>query len=67
MKNADQISELSSTLDRQKMAEKLNYLGGIFNESKTDGEQLYTTNMPELESQESAAQRLNQQGKGSKF
>ena len=42
-------------------------MGGIFNEPKTDDEQPDTTNMPKLESEESAAQRRNQQEKGFKF
>ena len=42
-------------------------MGGIFNEPKTDGEQPDTTNMPKLESEESAAQRRNQQEKGFKI
>ena len=66
MKKAKQISELKPTLPRQKMIEIYNYLGGIFNEPKTDDEQLDTTDMPELESEESAAQKRNQQGKGLK-
>ena len=67
VKKAEQISELRSTPPRQKMLEILNYLGEIFNESKTDDEQPDTTNMPELESEESAEQRRNQQGKGLKI
>ena len=35
--------------------------------SEQPNEQPYTTNMPELESEESAAQRINQQGKGLKI
>ena len=42
------------------MLDILNYLGEIFNESKTDDKQPDTTNMPESESEESAAQRKNQ-------
>ena len=42
-------------------------MGEIFNEPKTDDEQPYTTNMPELESEESAAQRRNQKGQGLKI
>ena len=38
------------------------YLGEIFNEPKADDEQLDSTDIPELESEESAAQRRNQQG-----
>ena len=67
MKKAEQISKLRSTPHRQQMLEILNYLGEIFNESKTDDEQPDTTNMPELESEESAAQRRNPQGKGLKI
>ena len=36
-------------------------------ESTLENEEKYTTNMPDLESEESAAQRKNQQGKGLKI
>ena len=49
------------------MLEILNYLREIFNESKTYDEQPDTTDIPELESEESAAQRRNQKGKGLKI
>ena len=49
------------------MLEIFNYLGEIFNGPETDDEQLNTTDMPDLESEESAAQRINQQGKGFKI
>ena len=39
----------------------------IFNEPKTDDKQPDMTDMPDLESEESAAQRRNQQGKGLKI
>ena len=42
-------------------------MGEIFNESKTDDKQPDTTNMPESESEESAAQRKNQQRQGLKI
>ena len=42
-------------------------MGQIFNESKTDDEQFEITDILELESEESAAQRRNKQGKGSKI
>ena len=42
-------------------------MGETFNEPKTDDEQLDTTDMSELESEESAARRRNQQGKGLKI
>ena len=67
VKKAEQISELRSTPPRQKMLETFNYLGEIFNGPKTDDKQLDNTYMPELESEESAAQRRNQQGKGLKI
>ena len=67
MKKAEQISKIRSTQQRQKMLEIFNYLREIFNEPKTDVEQLDTTAMPDLESEESAAQRRNQQGKGLKI
>ena len=62
VKKAEQTSELRPTAPRQKMLKIYNYLGEIFNESKTDDEQPYTTDMPELEREESAAQTRNQQG-----
>ena len=55
VKKAEQTSELRPTAPRQKMLKIYNYLGEIFNESKTDDEQPYTTDMPELEREESAA------------
>ena len=67
VEKAKQISELRSTPPRQQMLEIFNYLGEIFNEPKTDDEQPDTTNMPKLESEECAAQRRNQQGKGLKI
>ena len=67
MEKAKQISELRSTLPKQQMLEIFNYLGELFNEPRTDDEQLDTTDMSELESEESAAQRINQQGKGLKI
>ena len=39
MKKAEQISELRSTPSGQKMLGILNYLGEIFNKSKTDDKQ----------------------------
>ena len=39
VKKAEQISELRSTPSGQKMLEILNYLGEIFNKSKTDDKQ----------------------------
>ena len=62
VKKAEQISKLRSSPLRQKMLKILIYLGEIFNRPKTDDEQPDTTDMPELESEESAAQRRNQQG-----
>ena len=67
MKKVEQISELRSTPPRQQMLEIFNYLEEMFNEPKTDDEQPDTTDMPELESEESAVQRRNQQGKGLKI
>ena len=67
MKKPGQISELRSTPPTQKMVEILNYLGEIFNESKTGDKQPDTINMPELESEESAAQRRKQEGQGLKL
>ena len=49
------------------MLEILNYLGEIFNEPKTDDEQPYTTAIPHLETEESAAQRRNQREQGLKI
>ena len=57
MKKAKQISELRSTQTRQKILEILNSFGEIFNGLETDDKQLDTTDMPVLESEESAEQR----------
>ena len=48
------------------MSEIFNYLREIFNGPKTDGEQFDFTNITDLEKEESAVQRRNQQGKGLK-
>ena len=55
-------------MDEQNMIKILSLLKEIIkpNDKKTD-EQPDTTNMPELESEESAEQRRNQQGKGLKI
>ena len=42
-------------------------MGEVFNECKTDDQQLDSTDMPELGSEESAAQRRNQQRQGLKI
>ena len=49
------------------MLEIFDYLREIFNGPKIDDEQLDTTDMPDLESEESAVQKRNQQGKGLKM
>ena len=49
------------------MLEIFTFLEEIFNGLKTDDEQPDTTNMPDLESEESAAQRRDHQGKGLKI
>ena len=67
VKKAEQISKLKSTLPWQQMLEILNYLGEIFNGLKTDDKQLDNTDMPELENEESSAQRRNQRGQGLKI
>ena len=67
MKKTKQISKLRSTPHRQNMLEILNYLKEIFDGSVANHEQPDTTDMPELESEESAEQRRNQQGKGLKI
>ena len=54
-------------MPREKTLEIFNYLGEIFNESKTDDEQLDSTDMPDLESEESAAQKRNKEGPGLKI
>ena len=46
------------------MLEILNSLEEIFNGPKTDNEQIDFTNIPDLESEESAAERRNQQEQG---
>ena len=66
MEKVKQIWKLRPTPPRQKMLELFSYLGKIFYEPKTD-EQLDTTDMPDLEIGESAAQRKNQQEKGFKI
>ena len=55
-------------MDEQNMIKILSLLKEIIkpNDKKTD-EQPDTTDMPELESEESAAERKNQQGKGIKI
>ena len=53
---AEQISRLRSTVPRQKILKIFNYLGEIFNGPKTDDKQPDTTNMSDLESEESAEQ-----------
>ena len=53
---AEQISWLRSTVPRQKILKIFNYLGEIFNVPKTDDKQPDTTNMSDLESEESAEQ-----------
>ena len=53
----EKISKLRPTLPRQKTLEIFNYLGEIFNGPKTDDEQPNITDMPELESEEFAAQK----------
>ena len=60
VKKAKQVSKLRSSQTRQKMSEILNYLGEIFNGFETGDKQLDTTDMPDLESEESAAQRKDQ-------
>ena len=67
MEKVEQISKLRSTLPRQQMLEIFNYLGEIFNEPKTDDKQLDIIDIPDLESEESAVQRINQQVKGLKI
>ena len=49
------------------MLEILNYLGEIFNGPEIDDEKQDTTVMSDLESEEFAAHRRNQQGKGLKI
>ena len=67
MENAEQISKLRSIPPRQKILKMFNYLREIFNEPKTDHEQLDSTDMPELESEESTAQGKEQKSKGLKI
>ena len=49
------------------MLKIFSYLKEIFNEPKTDDEQLDSTDTPDLESEESATQRRNQQRKGLEY
>ena len=67
VEKAEQISELRSTPPRQKMLKLFNYLRKIFDEPKTDDKQPDTTNMSDLESEESAAQGKEQKAKGHKI
>ena len=64
VEKTEQISELRSTPPRQKMLKLFNYLRKIFDEPKTDDKQADTTNMSDLESEESAAQGKEQKAKG---
>ena len=67
IKKAERILELRPTSSRQQMLEVLNYLGEIFNGPKIDDEQPYTTNISELESEDSAKQEKNNQAHGLKI
>ena len=67
VKKTEGIPKLRSTQPRDNMLEMFNHLEEIFNGPKTDGKQLDITNMPELESEKSVAQRRNQLRQGLKF
>ena len=61
VKKGEKIAELRQTKNRQKSLGIVNSLKEIFNEQPN------TTDMPDLESEESAAQRRNQPGRGIKI
>ena len=63
MDKAKQISGLGPTVKRQKILKMINYLGEIFSASTAEVEESDITDIidrPDLESEESAAQRSNQ-------
>ena len=63
MDKAKQISGLEPTVKRQKILKMINYLGEIFSASTAEDEESDITDIidrPDLESEESAAQRSNQ-------
>ena len=63
MDKAKQISGLGPTVKRQKILKMINYLGEIFSASTAEDEESDITDIidrPDLESEESAAQRSNQ-------
>ena len=61
VKKGEKIAELRQTKNRQKSLGIVNSLKEIFNEKPN------TTDMPDLESEESAVQRRNQPGRGINF
>ena len=61
VKKGEKIAELRQTKNRQKSLGIVNSLKEIFNEQPN------TTDMPDLESEESAVQRRNQPGRGINF
>ena len=63
----EKISKLGPIPRRQKMLKIFNYLGEIFSRPKTNEEQPNITDIPELESEEFAAQKRKQKGKGLKI
>ena len=63
MDKAKQISGLGPTVKRQKILKMINYLGEIFSASTAEDEESDITDIidrPDLESEESTAQRSNQ-------
>ena len=63
MDKAEQISGLGPTVKRQKILKMINYLGEIFSASTAEDEESDITDIidrPDLESEESTAQRSNQ-------
>ena len=66
-KKSKEIANLRQTKNRQTSLEFVNSLEKIFDEIKADDKQPDTTDMPDLESEESAVQRRFQPGKGLKI
>ena len=60
----EKIAKLRQRKNRQKFLEIINSLEKVFDELKVDDKQTDTADIPDLESEESAAQRRNEQGKG---
>ena len=66
-KKGKEIANLRQTMNRQTSLEFVNSLEKIFDEIKADDKQPDTTDIPDLESEESAVRRRFQPGKGLKI